>query len=166
MSGRLWLFVSLAVNLLLVGLIVGANLGEVRQQRDRAAMAVGRMPNMRVVLDALPPERADDVRTKVVDTWRQAKEERRGARQARIELMKTVGAQTYDANAVRAGFARVRDADARVAARFHDVVTDAMQEMTPAERREMLRRLAQRRADIRRLRPGAEAEELGPAPRP
>lgn len=161
---RIALFISLAVNLLLVGAFVGVALGEMRHQRERATTAVARMPNMRLVLEALPPERAAAVRTQVVDAWRNAKEERREARSARIEVMRAVGSEPYDPAAVGAAFGRMREADSRVAGRFHDVVTDAMKGMTLDERRQMLRRLAARRADVRRLRDAPEAERGEPTP--
>jgi uncharacterized membrane protein len=140
------LFISLAVNLLLIGAAVGVGLGEWRLQKERATAAVARAPNMGAVLQALPPERASEVRGKVADAWRGAKDERGEARAAREEIARIVAADTYDRAAAGAAFARMRAADARVAARFHDVVADAMASMTAEERRALLRQLLTRRS--------------------
>jgi uncharacterized membrane protein len=144
------LFISLAVNLLLVGAIVGVALGEMRHEKQRASAAVARAPNMRAILDALPPERAAEVQGKVAEAWRAAKEERKGSRQAREAVAGVVAAETYDRAAAGAAFARMRAADARVTERFHDVVADAMTSMTVEERRALLRQLATRRAGVMR----------------
>lgn len=144
------LFISLAVNLLLVGAIVGVALGEMRHEKQRATAAVARAPNMRAILDALPPERAAEVQGKVADAWRTAKGERKEAREAREAVAGVVAAESYDRAAAGAAFARMRAADAAVTERFHDVVADAMANMTVEERRALLRQLATRRAGVMR----------------
>jgi uncharacterized membrane protein len=147
MSGvRTALFVSLAVNLLLVGVVGGAALSNLRQDRATAQSAVARAPNMRSLLDSLPPERAQAIRSDVVKTWREARNERRAARAARVEVYRLAGAEPYDVAAVKAAFARMRAADGEVARRFQDVVADSMAKLTPEERREVLRNLARQRA--------------------
>jgi len=153
MSGlRTALLVSLAANLLLVGVVGGAALSNYRRESASAQEAVARAPNMRALMDALPPERAQSIRSDVVNTWRDAREQRRAARLARIELYRLVGAEPYDVAAVKAAFARMRAADGEVAHRFQDVVADSMAKLTPGERREVLRTLARQRAG-RDLRP-------------
>jgi uncharacterized membrane protein len=147
------LFISLAVNLLLVGAIVGVALGEMRHEKQRATAAVARAPNMRAILDALPPERAAEVQGKVADAWRTAKDERKEAREAREAVAGIVTAESYDRVATGAAFARMRAADAAVTERFHDVVADAMANMTVEERRALLRQLATRRPGV--VREGA-----------
>ncbi len=168
MSGlRIALFVSLAVNLLLLGVFGGAALSEWRGQRERGEAAVARSPNMRAVLGALPPERAAAIRERVIETWRDARAERRGAREARMALLRVVSAETYDIATARAAFAQMRVADAAVAERFHEVVADAMASMTVEERRQLLRQLAQRRAEGRPMRPLAPMNDpVEPAPPP
>lgn len=158
-SGRTALFVSLAVNLLLVGAMVGVGLSELRHQRERASLAVARAPNIRALMQSLPPERATEVRQKVIGAWRDARTQRRAARQARLDLVRIAGAETYDVAAAKAAFARMRAADASVAGRFQDVVADAMVSLTLEERRDLLRRLAARRADQGRR--GLQAPDTG-----
>jgi uncharacterized membrane protein len=156
MSGmRTALFASLAANLLLVGVIGGAALSNLRHDRAEAQKAVARAPNVRAVMDTLPPERAQAIRGDVVKAWRAAGDERRAARAARVEVYRLAGAEPYDATAVKAAFARMRAADAEVTQQFHDVVADAMAKLTPEERRAVLASLARQRVN-RERRPRLE----------
>lgn len=144
------LLISLAVNLLLIGAAVGVGLGEARHRKERSVAAVSSTPTMRAVLAALPPERAAQVQAKVADAWRAAREEREQARDANLEVARLIGAETYDRAAVSAALSRMRAANSRVAGRFHEVVAEAMANMTAAERRTLLQALAARGADVRR----------------
>ena len=147
MSGvRTALFVSLAANLLLVGVVGGAALSNYRQERATAQKAVARAPNMRALMDSLPPERAQAIRSEVVNTWRQARDVRRAARQARMDVYRLAGTEPYDAAAVKAAFARVRVADGEVARHFQETVADSMSKLTPEERRTVLQNLARQRS--------------------
>jgi uncharacterized membrane protein len=147
MSGlRTALFASLAVNLLLVGVVGGATISNLRQDKTTAQKAVARAPNMRALMDSLPPERAQAIRGDVVNTWRNARDERRAAREARIEVYRLAGEEPYDPAAVKGAFARMRVADGEVARQFQDVVADSMARLTADERREVLRNLARQRA--------------------
>jgi uncharacterized membrane protein len=147
MSGvRTALCVSLAVNLLLVGVVGGTALSNLRQDRAIAQKAIARAPNMRSLMDSVPPERAQEIRNDVVKAWREAREKRRTARAARIEVYRLAGAEPYDVDAVKAAFTRMRAADGEVARQFQDTIADAMAKLTPEERRDVLRNLARQRA--------------------
>ena len=161
---RTALFVSLAVNVLLLGAIVGGGLAGLRQQHARDTQTVARAPNMRVLMQSLPPTRAAEVREHVVGAWRDAQAERRAARQARLEIARVAGAEPYDVAAAKTAFANMRAADARVAAKFHDVVAEAMASMTVAERRAMLRELATRRMEQGRRGQRGRALPESPSP--
>lgn len=164
MSATRWaLLVSLAANVLLAGVIAGGGIAALRHPHAGADTAVARAPNMRVLMDSLPPARAAEVRSRVVDTWKGARTERLAARQARLDVARVAGADPYDEAAAKAAFARMRVADAAVAARLHEAVADAMATMTPQERRAMLRHLAQRRMAQRGMMRG---RLFGPQPVP
>ena len=161
MTASRWaLFLSVALNVLLIGVIAGGAIAGMRHQTARATEALARAPNMRALMESLPPARAAEVRGRVVETWRSAQSERRAARQARVDVARIAGAEPYDETAAKAAFAKMRQADAAVASRFHDVVANSMASMTVAERRAMLRRLAQRRMEQRGLR----GRRFGPPP--
>lgn len=140
------LFVSVAANLLLAGVIGGAAISNARHERAAATQAVARAPNLRAVLEAVPAERRQDIRAKVVATWREGRPARVAAREARAEVYQLANSETYDPAAVKAAFARVREADAKVAAHLQDALAEALADLSVAERRAVLRELAKRRA--------------------
>lgn len=173
MSGvRTALFVSLAANLLLAGVIGGAVLSNARHDRVAAQQAVMRSPNARAILQALPPDRAQGVREKVIAAFREGRAERQEARRARVEAFRVANADVYDPAAVKAAFARLRAADGKVAGRFQDTVADALAELSVEERRAVLRELARRRVAGQRPLSAREGEAPrdvtpeAPAPQP
>lgn len=162
---RTALFVSVAANILLVGVIGGAALSNARHERTAVQNAVARAPNVRAVLEAVPPERRAEIRGEVIAAWREGRAARQDARRARVEVYEIANAETYDAAAVKAAFARVRAADAKVAEQLQGTVADAMAGLTAEERRTVLQRLAQRRAAIGGRRQVIAPDEA-PAPTP
>jgi uncharacterized membrane protein len=160
---RTALFVSVAANILLVGVIGGAVISNARHERVATQNAVARAPNVRAVLEAVPAERRAEIRGKVIAAWRAGRPARQEARRAREEVYETANAETYDAAAVKAAFARVRAADAKVAEQLQGTIADAMAGLTVEERRAALQRLVQRRAAA-----GARGRMLAPdeAPTP
>lgn len=147
MSGlKTALFVSVAANLLLAGVIGGAAISNARHERAAATQAVARAPNLRAVLEAAPAERRQEIRAKVVATWREGRPARIAAREARAEVYQLANGDTYDPAAVKAAFARVREADAKVAAHLQDALAEALASLSVEERRAVLRELAKRRA--------------------
>ena len=164
MSGvKTALFISIAANLLLAGVIGGAVISNARHERAAATQAVARAPNLRAVLEAVPAERRQQVRAKVVATWREGRPARIAAREARAEVYRLANEEAYDPAAVKAAFERVRAADAKVAEQLQNTIADALADLSVAERRAVLRELATRRAlGGRRLM----APEQGPGPMP
>lgn len=149
--------VSLAANLLIVGGLVGGYAAGARFQPPRMAQANDAGP-ARALLQALPQSERAAMRRELARTFVDARAMRKEARDARTALAQTALAEPYDPAAVKAALARMRAADAALAGRFHDAVADAFAKMSPEERRQALRALAQRRADTR---PGVAR----PAPR-
>ena len=162
MSGFPWrtlLFISVALNLLVIGAVAGALGAGVRIERSAPGAAVDRMPGPRAFMAALPPESRGKVREQLVLSWVESRELRRAAAEARRIAFEAASAEPFDVERVRAAFAEMRAADQRAIAVFHDDVADALAEMSPAERREALAALA-RAAPARRQDTAAE-----PAPR-
>lgn len=164
---RTLLFISVAVNLLALGVIVGGYVAGVRLEREAPEAVVARMPGTRAFMAALPPETRAKVRVELADSWTESRETRRAAAQARRDAFDAAGAEPYDAARVRAAFARLRAADQAAIGVFHDNVAEAFARLTPQERREALEALRRappaRRANIA---PGAEqADRAAPADR-
>jgi len=139
---RTVLFISLALNLLIIGGVAGAWGAGVRLQRETETRAVvERMPGPRAFLRALPPEARELMRDELAESWGESREARQAAIQARRDAFAAVGAEPYDGARVRAAFERLRAADQAAIAVFHDNVIEAFGELSPEQRREALEAL-------------------------
>lgn len=140
---RTLLLVSVAVNLLVVGAVAGAYGAGVRLERQAPGAVVDRMPGPRAFMGALPEAQRAQVRAELVASWGESRELRRAAVQARRDAFDAASAEPYDAERVRAAFARLRAADQAAIGVFHDNIVDAFGKMTPEERRGALEALRQ-----------------------
>lgn len=131
---RTLLFVSVAVNLLVIGAIVGALASGVRVQRDDPEAMVARMPAPRAFMAALPSETRVKIRAELVNLWTETRAARIGARNARRDAFAAAGSEPFDAAGVKAAFARMRAADQAAIGVFHDNMIDAFAQLTPEER--------------------------------
>lgn len=161
---RTLLFLSVALNLLIIGAVAGAWGAGVRVQREIGDAVVARMPGPRAFLSALPPETREIMRRELADSWTESRELRRAALQARRDAFAAASTEPYDIERVRPAFARLREADQRAIAVFHDNVVEAFARLTPEQRREAMEALA-RAAPARRqnIAPEGDASE-GAAP--
>lgn len=139
---RTLLFASLAINVLLIGAAGGAWLSGARVEREPTSEAVvERLPGPRAFLRALPPETRAIMRQELAQSWRDSRETRQAAIQARRDAFAAVAQEPYDAARVRTAFERLRAADQAAIAVFHDDVIEAFGELTPEQRREALEAL-------------------------
>jgi len=135
---RTLLFLSVALNLLVIGAIAGAWGAGVRLQREAGDAVVARMPGPRGFLRALPPETRAIMRRELADSWTASRDLRRAAVEARRQAFIAASTEPYDAERVRTAFAQLREADQRAIGVFHDNVIDAFARLTPQQRREAL----------------------------
>ncbi|MES1200047.1 MAG: periplasmic heavy metal sensor [Pseudomonadota bacterium] len=142
---RTALFISLAFNLIIISGAIGAYAAGARIERPSAGgdAAVSSFPGPRAFMQALPPQARREVRRDLVRTFFTAHAEREEARNARIALFQAARAEPYDPQRVAAAFARVRAADAAVAARFQDSVAQSLARMDAEQRHAALDALAQ-----------------------
>lgn len=153
---RTLLFVSLGLNVLLIGAAGGAWLSGARVEREPSnAAVVERLPGPRAFLRALPPETRAVMRDELADSWRESRETRQAAVQARRDAFAAVAEEPYDAARVRAAFERLRAADQAAIAVFHDKVIEVLGEVTPEQRREVLEAL-------RNAAPASRQNGIGP----
>lgn len=138
---RTLLFVSVALNLLLVGAGLGALGAGVRVEREAPAETLARMPGPRAFINALPEDARRPVRQSLVRSWAQSRDARRAAAEARRDVYEAAMAEPFDAERVRLAFARMRAADQAALGVFHDNVVDVFAELTPAQRRAALEAL-------------------------
>jgi uncharacterized membrane protein len=129
---RTLLFVSAALNLLVIGAVAGAYTAGVRLERVDATSA--RFPTPHMLMAALPRDTRAKVRAELARTWTQTQPLRQQAAQARRDAFTTAAAEPFDPSRVRAAFAHVRETDDASLAAFHDNVIAALSQMTPVER--------------------------------
>lgn len=166
---RTLLFLSVALNLLIIGGAIGAYGAGVRVQREAPGAVVDRMPGPRAFMAALPPTVRATVREELAGSWVQSRQLRETAAQARRDAFAAAAAEPYDPGLVKSAFQRLRAADQAVLAVFHDNVADAFGRMNPEERRVALQALQSaapaRRQNVAPLQDGAapaSGERLAP----
>ena len=158
MSGgmKALLFVSLAVNLLIVGAVAGGLFAGLHLARGGPAAALGeRIPGPRAFMAALPGEVRAQLRDDLIQGGTETREARAAARQARVAVFEAMGAEPYDSERVRQAFAHQREADTAVAAAFHDRVAGSFARLTPEQRHAALDALRNAQAQNR---PGAAGQ--------
>jgi len=139
---RTLFFVSLAVNLLVLGAIGGAlGSGARLQRQEPAESVVTRLPGLGGFMAAVPPELRPQVREDLAQSWRETRDLRRAALDARRDAFNAAGAEPYDAAVASAAFERMRSADQAVVGVFHQNMAQALAQMTPQQRAEVLERL-------------------------
>lgn len=147
---RTLLFVSLAFNLLLIGGAIGAYSAGVRVQREAPAVVGAAIPaGPGAFMMALPPEVRAEVRGALEETWAQTRVEREAARDARQAVLDAARAEPFDAAAMNAALGAMRAADAVVAQRYHEAVTQTFGVLAPEARRAATDALAQPRPRLR-----------------
>ncbi len=152
--GSLWLFASLMVNMLLVGLVAGHLLSG---QGGRADARKGPPPpgeaqiarSLVMTLDA-----AD--RPAMRKALREAMGANRGSvrqmREARAALSSALRAEPYDAGAVVAAFEQLRSEELRFKTAFQQALATQLETLTPQQRQALAERLETQRANPRRGR--------------
>jgi uncharacterized membrane protein len=137
---RTLLFISVAINLLIAGTVIGAYASGVRVERAASATAT-RLPGPRAMMAALPQEARAKVRDQVARAWAQTRTLRQQAAQARRDAFDAAATDPFDTARVRAAFARVRSSDDAALAEFHNNMIDAFAQMPPEERRRAINAL-------------------------
>lgn len=137
---RTALFISLALNLIIVSVGVGAYVSGARLQRPAPATQaeLPRAPGARAFMLALPQEARRVVRERLVQDAPAMREQRLASVQARLRVYEVARQEPYDAEAVKQAFAAMRASDAALAAHFHDQVADALAGLNAEDRRAAL----------------------------
>lgn len=138
---RTLLFVSVAVNLLVIGGVAGLLGSGARLQREDPEVVVLNIPGARALIGALPPEARGPVRQELVRTWVETRDLRRAALQARREALEIATAEPYDAARTRAAFERMRQAEFEVVLAFQNNLLDELGTLTPEQRAQVFETL-------------------------
>lgn len=139
------LFVSLALNLFLIGTVAG---GLVVGQRLRAAhpppVARGGQPALWRAADALPPEKASAYRAALRSGGLQMRDAMRHARASRQEAWSGLADEPFDAVAAKQRLAAIRAQEAQARGLVDDRVVDFAAQLSPAERAVLAKGLTER----------------------
>ena len=134
MSGKwkILVAVSLALNLFLIGLVVGGGaivLAQLKEQRARQA------PALMAVARELPPETREQVGTALRAAGREAGPDLREARRLRREAVSILQADTLDPAAARAALERSRAAEFRGRAKLDTAIVATFEDLDPETRK-------------------------------
>jgi uncharacterized membrane protein len=155
------LFVSLALNLLIVGAVAGA----VWRFRGPPPWAGAVIPNLIGYASTLPPERRRQL-------WRETAEERdhvrpfrRQVRAARAETLRALAAEPFDRERFVEAQARQADAEDQARAAVRQLYVKIAEILTPEERRAFSHWRDKRRAPVRNLLDEPDHQAGEPAPK-
>lgn len=135
------LFVSLAVNLFLVGavaggLVVGQKFRAERSQPMRMVQPVWRAG------EVLPPEQARAYHEALRGHGLDVRQAMRQARTERLEAWRGLGDEPFEPARVKARLAQVRNEEAGARGRVEDAIVDFAAGLSPAERRALAESLS------------------------
>ena len=160
-----WLVVSLIVNALLIGLLIGGGLGQRKAGPNPigAGGAGAEQALIRGIDQSLPADQRRTVRRAFRDAFQGSRTERLRVRDARQNLARLLAAESYDADAVQQSFAELREADSAMKAQMQDLLATHFGSLSLEQRRAILQDLNRR--DGRR-RAGPRDSRGPPPPRP
>jgi uncharacterized membrane protein len=174
LSARSWLLLglagSVAVNLLLMGFVLGAAGG--RAGGRPAPIVFDDSFSMRALFGSLSPEDRRAVRDAVAGEGARSEPLFRDLREARRNFEAVVAAEPFDAIKARAALERVRDVEHQLEARSGDLVVKVLGQLSPEERARVLKEMSERRFRGPRGmggpggRPGGPPGPGGSPPRP
>lgn len=156
----IWLVVSLIVNALLIGVLIGGGLGQRKAGPPPGGPGGSEQALIRGIERSLPDDQRQIVRRAFRQAFVESREQRIAVRDARQRLARLLAAETYDADAVRESFQKLREADAAMRAQMQDVLTEQFGTLTAEQRRAILEDLNRRS----RRRGGPEDGRRGPPP--
>lgn len=156
----IWLVVSLIVNALLIGVLIGGGLGQRKAGPPPGGPGGSEQALIRGIERSLPDDQRQIVRRAFRQAFVESREQRIAVRDARQRLARLLAAETYDADAVRESFQKLREADAAMRAQMQDVLAEQFGTLTAEQRRAILEDLNRRS----RRRGGPEDGRRGPSP--
>lgn len=138
---NIWI-VLLLVSVLLNGVLLGFGARTVFGPEERQAVSPTEVNpgfNMRAFLAALPEGYRNEARQRAQSERRALRQEIRDVGRARAQARAAMGADDFDPAVAAEALARVREAEAQIQARSEAIILDIVQDLTPDERREVLR---------------------------
>jgi uncharacterized membrane protein len=139
----IWLIVSLMVNALLVGLIIGGGIGQ-KRSGPSPSIAGDERALIRGIDESVSSDQRQTVRRAFRRAFEDSRSERIAVRNIRRELGRALTADSYDAAEVQATFEKLRDAESAMKKRMHDVLAEQFGELSEDQRSAIMKDLNQR----------------------
>ena len=136
------LFVSLAVNLFLVGGVIGGLVVGQRLRPDRPPMSRMNQP-VWAAAQVLGPEQARAYRTMLRGEGMEARTVMRETHEARAQAWRTLGAEPFDPAATRQRLAEIRAREADTRGEIDGRIVDFAGSLTSVERQKLATALAE-----------------------
>ncbi|MES3030040.1 MAG: periplasmic heavy metal sensor [Pseudomonadota bacterium] len=136
------LVVSLAVNLFLVGGVIGGLVVGQRLRPDRPPMTRMNQP-VWAAAQVLGPEQARAYRTMLRGEGMEARTVMRQTREARAQAWRTLGAEPFEPATTKQRLAEIRDREAATRGEIDGRIVDFAGGLTPTERRKLATALAE-----------------------
>lgn len=146
------LFVSLALNVFMVGAVVGGLVVGQKFRADRPAMARGGQP-LWAAANTLPPEQRRAYRKLLRGEAGEVRDGMREARAARAQAWRQLGAEPFDPAATRASLGVARAREAQVRADVEGRIVDFAAGLPSAERARLAQGLADSQPSRRAMPP-------------
>ncbi|KRB48930.1 periplasmic heavy metal sensor [Phenylobacterium sp. Root700] len=138
------LFVSLALNLFLIGGVVGGLVVGQRLRSDRPPPMARMNQPVWAAAEALSPEQARAYRTMLRGEGMEARANMRQMREARTQAWGTLGAEPFDPALSKHKLAEIRSREAATRGEIDARIVDFAAGLTPGERRKLAKALAER----------------------
>lgn len=160
----IWLVVSLIVNALLIGVIIGGGLGQRKSGPPPGGGPGAEQALIRGIDHSLPDDQRQAVRRTFRRAFAESRQQRIAVRDARRRLSELMAAEEYDAEAVRESFQQLREADAAMRAQIQDVLAEQFGMLTVEQRQAIIEDL-NRRGPRQGRRDGDHRRPPPPRPR-
>mgnify|MGYP001566395093 CR=1 FL=1 len=138
------LFVSLALNLFLIGGVVGGLVVGQRLRSDRPPPMARMNQPVWAAAEALSPEQARAYRTMLRGEGMEARANMRQMREARTQAGGTLGAEPFDPALSKQKLAEIRSREAATRGEIDARIVDFAAGLTPGERRKLAKALTER----------------------
>lgn len=134
---RILLVVSLGLNLLVAGMVVGSAFGHRKGDRPDPFFGGG----MRPYVASLPEGQREHVRARLLHGREAVREARQELRRSAQDVRNAITAEPFEADALNAAFAAQRSVYDGIAARGHQALAEILAGMTDAERVQFIAKL-------------------------
>lgn len=145
--GRIALLASLAVNLLVVGTLIGATFGGAGHKHNRA-----KPPGMRALVNSLPDPLLHEYQDRSREAHRLFNQMVRNSAESDKIILKELRSDNFDSEEMHVAMGARSHAILEVLEDFHDVLIEIVEDMSPEEREAYADRVEEFQKNNRRRR--------------